>query len=84
MARGKKKAKEDASQTYYFHPEDEEMQKHAAAAGSYAFSRENEAVADSKRAFQEMGVKSQGFTDADRGIPVPRAIKAIGDYIGGP
>lgn len=82
--RKKKKAKEAASQTLYFHPEDEEMRKHAAAAGSYSFTKDSEAVADSKRAFQELGVKSEGFMMLIEASRFQEAIKAVGDYIGDP
>jgi protein BCP1 len=81
--RRKKKVREDA-RALYFHPEDEEMRKHAVAAGSYPFTKDDEAVADSKRAFQEMGVKSQGFMMLIEANRFEAAIKAIGDYVGGP
>ena len=81
--RKKKKAKE-AAQTLYFHPEDEEMRKHASAAGSYSFTKDSEAVADSKRAFQELGVKSEGFMMLIEASRFQEAIKAVGDYIGDP
>jgi protein BCP1 len=58
--RKQRKSKEEAS-LFYFHPEDEVFQKHALAYGSYLYTKEDEAVANSKRAFQEMSVKTQGF-----------------------
>ncbi|KAK1750986.1 protein BCP1 [Echria macrotheca] len=79
--RKQKKAREE-SRLLYFHPEDEEMRKHAAAAGSYAFTKEAESVADSKRAFQEMGVKSQGFMMLIEAAKFDGAVKAIAEYVG--
>ena len=81
--RKQKKVKED-TKTLYFHPEDEEMRKHAVAAGSYSFTKEDEASADSKRAFHEMGVKSQGFLMLIEASKFEAATKALADYIGGP
>jgi len=79
--RKQKRAREE-TRLQYFHPEDEEMRKHALAAGTYAFTKEDEAVADSKRAFQEMGVKPQGFMMLIEAPKFERAVKAIADYIG--
>ncbi|KAK3352965.1 p21-C-terminal region-binding protein-domain-containing protein [Lasiosphaeria hispida] len=78
--RRQKKAREEAS-LQYFHPEDEEMRKHAAAAGAYPFIKEVES-ADSKRAFQEMGVKPAGFMMLIEASKFQDAIKAVGDYVG--
>jgi protein BCP1 len=77
--RRKKKAKDDS--LFFFHPEDEVFQKHATAYGGYQFTKEDESVADSKRAFQEMGVKTHGsmiLIDASR---FPGAVKAVADYL---
>lgn len=81
--RKKKKAKEEAP-LFYFHPEDEVFQKHAAAYGSYQFTKDEETVADSKRAFQEMGVKSQGFMILIEASKFAGAVKAVGDYLSPP
>ncbi|KLU82591.1 hypothetical protein MAPG_01663 [Magnaporthiopsis poae ATCC 64411] len=81
--RKKKKAKEEAP-FFYFHAEDEVLQKHALAYGSYPYSRADEAVADSKRAFQEMGVKSQGHMILIEAAKFEGAVKAIGDYLSPP
>ncbi|KAK0722094.1 p21-C-terminal region-binding protein-domain-containing protein [Lasiosphaeria miniovina] len=78
--RKQKKAREE-SKMLYFHPEDDEMRKHAAAAGAYAFTSE-ESVADSKRAFQDMGVQPQGFMMLIEASKFEGAVKAIRDYVG--
>lgn len=78
--RKKKKAKEEAS-TFYFHPEDEVLHKHAAAFGGFPYTKEGDAVADSKRAFQEMGIKAQGHMILIEAPKFREAIKAVNDYV---
>jgi protein BCP1 len=57
----KKKRKEDSDQVFYFHPEDEFLHRHALAHGNYNYiKQEAEGQADSKRAFQELGIQPQG------------------------
>lgn len=77
-----KKARETA-ELMYFHPEDEEMRKHAVASGAYGFTKASESVADSKRAFQEMGVRPQGFMMLIEARKFQPAVNAIAEYIGG-
>ncbi|KAK0636877.1 p21-C-terminal region-binding protein-domain-containing protein [Bombardia bombarda] len=79
----KAKAAGDDSKLYFFHPEDEEMRKHAVAAGAYSFTKDSESSADSKRAFQEMGVRPRGFMMLIEARRFEGAVKAIGDYVGG-
>ncbi|KAK4236262.1 p21-C-terminal region-binding protein-domain-containing protein [Achaetomium macrosporum] len=79
--RKQKKAREEA-ELQYFHPEDEEMRKHALAAGAYEFTKEGELVADSKRAFQEMGIKSCGFMMLIEANKFQSAVQAITEYVG--
>lgn len=78
--RKKKKAKETAS-TFFFHPEDEVLQKHALAYGSYAYTKEEDSVADSKRAFQEAGIRPAGHMILIEASKFPGAVKAINDYL---
>jgi protein BCP1 len=80
-ARKKKKAREE-SRMQFFHPEDEEMSKYAVAAGTYAFTKEDESAADSKRAFQEMGVKPQGWMMLIEKGRFEEAVKAVGEFVG--
>ncbi|KAK4166037.1 protein BCP1 [Cladorrhinum sp. PSN259] len=79
--RKKKKAKEE-QKFQYFHPEDEVMAKHAIASGNYSFSKESESVADSKRAFQEMGVKPSGSMMLIEAAKFDKAVQAIAEYVG--
>ncbi|KAI1431892.1 p21-C-terminal region-binding protein-domain-containing protein [Xylaria sp. CBS 124048] len=81
--RKKKKGRQEASM-YYFHPEDEILQKHAVAFGSYTFTRIDENVADSKRAFQEMGVMPMGSMILIEASKFAEAIRAVGDYLSPP
>ncbi|KAI1170355.1 putative actin cytoskeleton organization and vesicular protein [Nemania sp. FL0916] len=81
--RKKKKGKQDAT-LYYFHPEDEVLQKHAIAHGSYPFTKIDDAVADSKRAFQEMGVMPMGSMILIEASKFAGAVAAIGEYLSPP
>lgn len=81
--RKRKKAKDEAP-LFYFHPEDEVLQKHATASGSFPFTKDDESIADSKRAFQEMGVKSQGSMILIEAGKFEGAVKAITDYLSPP
>lgn len=80
-ARKSKKAKEGASPMFYFHPEDEVLQKHAVAVGSYPYTHDDENSADSKRAFQEMGVRSMGYMLLIEAAKWPAAVKAVVEYM---
>ncbi|KAK7753643.1 Mss4p nuclear export [Diatrype stigma] len=81
--RRRKKGKQEQS-TFYFHPEDEVLHKHAVAYGSYPFTKADEAVADSKRAFQEMGVSPHGHMILIEASRFADAVKAVGEYLSPP
>ncbi|EFX03260.1 hypothetical protein CMQ_3189 [Grosmannia clavigera kw1407] len=70
-----------ASPIFHFHPEDEVLQRHALAYGTYAFTKADEAVADSKRAFQDMGVQAHGLLILIEADKLAGAIKAMGEYL---
>jgi protein BCP1 len=74
-----KKARDDS--LFYFHPEDEILARHAVASGSFKYAKEDEANADSRRAFQEAGVKCEGFVVLIEGKRFGEAIAAVGDYL---
>lgn len=65
-------------ETFYFHPEDEVLQKHAAEFGSFGYSRQDaDGNPDSKRAFQELGIRPQGhimLIEAGRFEPAVKAM----------
>lgn len=83
----RKKAKTSSSSSsssdpfFYFHPEDEVLRKHAVAAGTFPYTKIDESVADSKRAFQELGVKSQGLLMLIEADKLPAAIEAVSKYV---
>lgn len=79
--RKQKKAREEP-ELQYFHPEDEEMRKYAVVSGTYPYTKEAESVADSKRVFQEMGIKSSGFMMLIEAGKFPAAVKAMAEYVG--
>lgn len=81
--RKRKKAKEEAL-IYPFHPEDEVFQRYAQAYGSFHYTKEEDAVADSKRAFQEMGVKTFGHMILIEAGKFQEAVKAVQEYLSAP
>ncbi|KAL7627720.1 Mss4p nuclear export [Parahypoxylon ruwenzoriense] len=81
--RKRKKGKQDST-LFYFHPEDEALQKHALAYGSYPYTKTDDAIADSKRAFQEMGIISRGSMILIEASKFAGAAKAISDHLSPP
>jgi protein BCP1 len=78
----KNKASKGSTETFYFHPEDEVLQRHALAFGSFEYTKdEGDGVADSKRAFQEMGIKPQGSLILIEAAKFEGAVKAISEYL---
>ncbi|KAG4429392.1 Mss4p nuclear export [Cadophora sp. M221] len=78
----KNKAAKANREVFYFHPEDEVLQKHALASGSFEYTKdEGEGMADSKRAFSEMGIKPQGSMILIEASKFVGAAKAIGEYL---
>ena len=79
----KKRARpEGNSETFYFHPEDEILHKHALAHANYSFAVETfDGNADSRRAFQEMGIKPQGHMVLIEAAKFEDAVEAIGEYL---
>lgn len=71
----------DKAPMFYFHPEDEVLQKHAVAVGSFPYTHDEESSADSKRAFQEMGVRSMGYLLLIEAAKWPAAVKAVVEYM---
>lgn len=78
----KNKASKVNKETFYFHPEDEVLQRHALVSGSFEYTKdEGEGMADSKRAFQELGIKPQGSMILIEASKFEGASKAISEYI---
>ncbi|CAK7233027.1 Mss4p nuclear export [Sporothrix curviconia] len=66
---------------FYFHPEDEVFRKHAVTSGTFPYTKIDESVADSKRAFQDLGVKSQGLLILIEADKLPAAVEAVTKYV---
>jgi protein BCP1 len=78
----KNKGGKVSKEILYFHPEDEILQRHALGSGMFEYTKdEGEGMADSKRAFQDMGIKPQGSMILIEASKVEGAIKAVGDYL---
>ncbi|KAL2039851.1 hypothetical protein N7G274_007252 [Stereocaulon virgatum] len=75
----KKAAKKGSSEIFYFHPEDEVLQRHAVASGSFGYLKES-AGSDSKRTFQELGIKPEGHMILIEAAKFEGAVKALQDY----
>lgn len=82
-----KKSKGQSSkenEVFYFHPEDEVLHKHALGFTNFDYEKQSEeGASDAKRAFQEMGVKSQGHLILIEGAKFEGAVKAVGEYLSG-
>lgn len=77
-----KQAKQKSgSETFYFHPEDEVLHKHAAAFGDFSYVKESvDGQSDSKRTFQELGIKPKGNMILIEAGNLEAAIKAMKAY----
>ncbi|KAF2816450.1 uncharacterized protein BDZ99DRAFT_136275 [Mytilinidion resinicola] len=78
----KKKKKDPQLETFYFHPEDEVLHKHAMGKANFDYTKQgDEGAADAKRAFQELGVRPQGHMILLEGGKFGAAVKAISEYL---
>lgn len=78
-----KKKKQVESETFYFHPEDEVLHRNSIAFGGWEYTKDlGDAAADSKRAFQELGIRPQGHATLIAADKFEHAVKAVGEYIG--
>lgn len=79
----KNKASKKSEELFYFHPEDEVLHKHAVAFGSFDYAKQgDEGASDSKRAFQELGVRPQSHLILLEAKNFRDAVKAIEEYLG--
>lgn len=83
----KKKKKGGAGgkeETFYFHPEDEVMHQHALGWGNFDYDTQlDEGASDSKRAFQELGIKPRGHMVLIGADQFEGAVNAMKQYLGG-
>lgn len=65
----------------YFHPEDEVLQRHASLYGGFDYvKQEAEGHSDSKRAFQDLGIKPQGHLILIEAARFESAVNAMKEY----
>lgn len=78
----KQKATGGSFETMYFHPEDEVLEKHALCSGGFEYAtKRDDGHSDSKRAFQEMGIKPQGHAILIEAAKFKGAVQAMADYL---
>jgi len=78
----KSKQKSPSLETFYFHPEDEALHRHALGFGNYDYTKQgDENVSDSKRAFQDAGIRPQGHMTLLKDSEFAGAIKSVGEYL---
>ncbi|KAF2261361.1 hypothetical protein CC78DRAFT_470597 [Lojkania enalia] len=80
--RGAAGAKQE--ETFYFHPEDEVLHRHAIGYGNFHYETPvDEGASDSKRAFQELGVKPMGHLILIEAGKFEGAVNAVKEFLGG-
>ncbi|KAF1846440.1 uncharacterized protein K460DRAFT_313874 [Cucurbitaria berberidis CBS 394.84] len=80
----KKNNSKEGEETFYFHPEDEMLHKHAVGYTSFEYdSPVDEGASDSKRAFQELGVKPKGHMVLIEAGKFEGAVEAVKTYLNG-
>lgn len=78
-----KAAKRGKEEVFYFHPEDEVLQKHAIAHGSFAYeTRSAEEAGDARKAFSDLGIKPMGHLILIDAAQFTKAVKALTDFVG--
>ena len=78
----KKKAASGAFETMYFHPEDEVLQRYAICKGGFDYSiKQDEGHSDSKRAFQELGIKPQAHAILISAEQFKSAVENVAEYL---
>lgn len=75
----KKANKKGTSEVFYFHPEDEVLQRHALCYGSYEYLVEGTG-SDSKRTFQELGIKPEGHMILIEANKFDAVVKGLQEY----
>ncbi|KAH7069191.1 p21-C-terminal region-binding protein-domain-containing protein [Paraphoma chrysanthemicola] len=80
----KAKGNKGGEETFYFHPEDEVLQKHALGWTSFEYDTPvDEGASDSKRAFHELGVKPKGHLVLIEASKFEGAIEAVKGFLSG-
>lgn len=78
----KKKKAGEKSQQFFFHPEDEVLQRYAMCTGTLEYTHQHDdGHSDSKRAFQEAGIRTNGSLILIDGSKFEAAVKAVTEYL---
>jgi protein BCP1 len=82
--RTKKHKKTEGEETFYFHPEDEMLHKHAVGHASFEYDTPvDEGASDAKRAFQELGVKPKGHLVLIEAGKFEGAVEGVKTFLSG-
>ena len=74
---------EEVPTMFHFHPEDEMLQRHAILFGGFDYLKQEwEGQSDSKRTFQELGVKPRGHLILIEGAKFGVVVEALEEYLG--
>ncbi|KAI9726773.1 MAG: Mss4p nuclear export [Chrysothrix sp. TS-e1954] len=74
----------ESGEVFYFHPEDEVLQRNAVGSGGFRYDKEgSEGASDAKRAFHEAGIKPLGHMILIEASKFERAVKDVGEYLNG-
>jgi len=78
----KKKKESHNTELFYFHPEDEVLQRHSDFFGSFQYEKqEAEGQSDARRTFQDLGIKPQGHMIILEASKFEAAVNAVGQYL---
>lgn len=81
----KKKKGTQAPEIMYFHPEDEVLQRHALCHGGYNYSiQQDNGHSDSKRAFQELGIRPSSHAILIEASKFTSAVQDVAQYLSPP
>jgi protein BCP1 len=82
--RSKKGGNGEEGETFFFHPEDEVLHKHALGYASFEYDTPvDEGASDSKRAFQELGVRPKGHFVLVEAGRFEGAVEAVRKFLNG-
>ncbi|EPS32424.1 Protein bcp1 [Penicillium oxalicum] len=78
----KKKKAGESAQRFFFHPEDEILERNAICAGGVEYThKKDEGHSDSKRAFQDLGIQTNGSLILIDGAKFETTVKALIEYV---
>jgi protein BCP1 len=78
----KKKGIAGSPTVLYFHPEDEVFERHSVCHGPFDYTtKQDEGHSDSKRAFQEMGIRPLGHMMLIEAEKFEQAVKDVAEYL---